>query len=55
MYMLELYRDSLIDLFANDRHPANLEIRKDKKHVRYFTIKICHQSYLPLKLKSYVY
>ena len=29
--MLELYRDSLIDLFANEGSTTKLDIKKDKK------------------------
>ena len=29
--MLELYRDNLIDLFAEHKNPAKLDIKKDKK------------------------
>ena len=31
MYMMELYRDNLIDLFGNAKNPAKLDIKKDKK------------------------
>ncbi|XP_065672562.1 kinesin-related protein 2 isoform X3 [Hydra vulgaris] len=31
MYMLELYRDNLIDLFSTTRDPDKLDIKKDKK------------------------
>ncbi|XP_057300384.1 early endosome antigen 1-like [Hydractinia symbiolongicarpus] len=31
MYMMELYRDNLIDLFGNKKDPARLDIKKDKK------------------------
>ena len=31
MYMMELYRDNLIDLFADVKNPAKLDIKKDKK------------------------
>ena len=32
IYMMELYRDQLIDLFAADpKNPAKLDIKKDKK------------------------
>lgn len=31
MYMLELYRDNLIDLFGDTKNPAKLDIKKDKK------------------------
>uniref|UniRef100_A0A7M5X8X7 Kinesin motor domain-containing protein n=1 Tax=Clytia hemisphaerica TaxID=252671 RepID=A0A7M5X8X7_9CNID len=31
MYMMELYRDNLIDLFADAKNPAKLDIKKDKK------------------------
>lgn len=31
MYMMELYRDNLIDLFGDTKNPAKLDIKKDKK------------------------
>lgn len=34
MYMLELYRDNLIDLFGDHKNPAKLDIKKDKKVIR---------------------
>lgn len=50
MYMMELYRDNLIDLFGNTANPAKLDIKKDKK-VILTTVLLCFKSEGKLELE----